>query len=139
MLCASSKFTHFCSFVPISNRNLVSFFTSYQFVNLHRNINLPVLPAGLQIMADQGFEHRHPVIVLPRANQPQIPALMRRSVITCYFCLYSHTNQSVNILLFFYFLGVSSPEEAWLRGVLVSLKIPIQLQVPVDPDTTYFV
>ena len=39
---------------------------------------LPVLPDGLQIMADQGFEHHHPVIVLPRANQPQLTPLMRR-------------------------------------------------------------
>ena len=39
---------------------------------------MPVLPAGLQILADQGFEHRLPIIVLPRANQPQVPANMRR-------------------------------------------------------------
>ena len=45
---------------------------------VHRNVNLPVLPAGLQIMADQGFEHRLPVIVLPHANQPQLPPMMRR-------------------------------------------------------------
>ena len=50
----------------------------FQFCIIFRNINLPVLPQGLQIMADQGFENRHPVIVLPRANQPQIPAVMRR-------------------------------------------------------------
>ena len=43
-----------------------------------RYINVPVLPAGLQIMADQGFENRLPIIVLPRVNQPQIPAIMRR-------------------------------------------------------------
>ena len=36
------------------------------------HINLPVLPQGLQIMADQGFEHNFPVLVLPQANQPQI-------------------------------------------------------------------
>ena len=44
------------------------------------NVNLPMLPQGLQIMADQGFEHRLPIIVLPRANQPQLPAVMRRYV-----------------------------------------------------------
>ena len=44
----------------------------------HKYINLPVLPQGLQIMADQGFEHRLPVMVLPRANQPQIAEIMRR-------------------------------------------------------------
>ena len=42
------------------------------------DITLPVLPQGLQIMADQGFEHNDPVIVLPRANQPQLSRLMRR-------------------------------------------------------------
>ena len=45
-----------------------------------RNVNLPVLPAGLQIMADQGFDHCNPIIVLPRANQPQVSQIMRRSV-----------------------------------------------------------
>ena len=29
-------------------------------------------------MADQGFAHNLPVIVLPQANQPQIPRIMRR-------------------------------------------------------------
>ena len=29
------------------------------------NVPLPVLPQGLQIMADQGFAHQPPVIVLP--------------------------------------------------------------------------
>ena len=29
-------------------------------------------------MADQGFDHSNPVIVLPHANQPQLTALMRR-------------------------------------------------------------
>ena len=43
-----------------------------------RQINLPMLPQGLQIMADQGFHNRPPVIVLPRFNQPNIPAQMRR-------------------------------------------------------------
>ena len=42
------------------------------------HINLPVLPAGLQIMADQGFEHQLPILVLPKANQVQIPKIMRR-------------------------------------------------------------
>ena len=31
----------------------------------YSHVNLPVLPQGLQIMADQGFEHNLPVIVLP--------------------------------------------------------------------------
>ena len=43
-----------------------------------RNIQLPVLPQGLQIMADQGFAHQPPVIVLPRANQPALTAEMRK-------------------------------------------------------------
>ena len=42
------------------------------------NVNVPVLPQGLQIMADQGFRHALPVIVLPRRNQAQVPAMMRR-------------------------------------------------------------
>ena len=29
-------------------------------------------------MADQGFEHRHPIVVLPRANQPQVNRIIRR-------------------------------------------------------------
>ena len=31
-------------------------------------------------MADQGFEHNLPVIVLPKANQQQLTAIMRRLV-----------------------------------------------------------
>ena len=50
------------------------------FFKIVRNVNLPVLPAGLQIMADQGFEHRHPILVLPWANQPQVARIMRRRV-----------------------------------------------------------
>ena len=46
------------------------------------NINLPVLPPGLQILADQGFEHNPPVLVLPRANQQPVPAILRQYV-TC--------------------------------------------------------
>ena len=46
------------------------------------NIRLPVLPQGLHIMADQGFRHQDPVIVLPRANQPAISADMRRYVMS---------------------------------------------------------
>ena len=45
---------------------------------IYSQINLPVLPAGLQIMADQGFQNRNPVLVLPRFNQPGIPPDMRR-------------------------------------------------------------
>ena len=45
---------------------------------LCRQINIPVLPAGLQIMADQGFRNRHPVIVLPRFNQAAVAANVRR-------------------------------------------------------------
>ena len=48
-------------------------------------IQLPVLPAGLQIMADQGFRNTHPLIVLPRHNQPQLPRHMRRySHVSCH-------------------------------------------------------
>ena len=43
-----------------------------------QNVNVPVLPQGLHIMADQGFQHRLPVMVIPHQNQPQIPAPMRR-------------------------------------------------------------
>ena len=43
-----------------------------------RNINVPPLPPGMQIMADQGFEHHAPVIVMPHANQPQLPPLMHQ-------------------------------------------------------------
>ena len=45
---------------------------------LFRQINIPVLPQGLQIMADQGFQNLAPVIVLPRRNQPAIAANVRR-------------------------------------------------------------
>ena len=38
-----------------------------------------------KIMADQGFEHRHPVIVLPHRNQPQVPAAMRRFFLSTFF------------------------------------------------------
>ena len=31
-------------------------------------------------MADQGFEHRLPVIVMPHVNQPQLPRFMRRLI-----------------------------------------------------------
>ena len=37
------------------------------------HIGLPPLPQGLQIMADQGFQHRLPVLVLPKTNQQQLP------------------------------------------------------------------
>ena len=42
------------------------------------NIVLPVLPRALQIMADQGFEHNLPVLVLPKANQAQVSKMMHR-------------------------------------------------------------
>ena len=44
----------------------------------YQNVHMPVLPQGLQIMADQGFAHGLPVIVLPRHNQAPIPVGMRR-------------------------------------------------------------
>ena len=53
----------------------------YAYLCTNNTVNghlLPVLSQGLQIMADQGFEHQHPVIVLPWRNQPQIPRIMRR-------------------------------------------------------------
>ena len=50
------------------------------FMYFCSHVHLPVLPQGLQIMADQGFEHRLQVIVLPKANQPQISHQMRRFV-----------------------------------------------------------
>ena len=34
----------------------------------YRNINVPVLPQGLRIMADQGFQHGPPVILLSHHN-----------------------------------------------------------------------
>ena len=46
--------------------------------NCFGNVHLPVLPQGLQILADQGFQHNPPVIVIPCQNQPQIPTGMRR-------------------------------------------------------------
>ena len=48
--------------------------------NVFSHIHLPVLPHGLQIMADQGFAHNPPVIVLPRANQPQLTRRMWRYI-----------------------------------------------------------
>ena len=45
---------------------------------LSSQIQLPVLPAGLQIMADQGFRNRNPIIVLPRFSQPAIHPDIRR-------------------------------------------------------------
>ena len=44
----------------------------------YQNVNIPVLPQGLTILADQGFKHQLPVLVLPCQNQPQLPAAMRR-------------------------------------------------------------
>ena len=45
---------------------------------IYSTMALPVLPPGLQIMADQGFEHNNPIIVLPRANQRQLNPVIRR-------------------------------------------------------------
>ena len=69
------------------------------FFAVFSQINIPVLPAGLQIMADQGFQNGYPVLVLPRFNQPVIPVNMRRytSVIQKYeqlFCRVYDTFES---------------------------------------------
>ena len=58
--------------------------SQYLSIDAFSNITLPVLPNGLQLMADQGFEHRLPIIVLPKANQQQVPAVMRTWV--CFWC-----------------------------------------------------
>ena len=43
-----------------------------------RLIRLPVLPNGLQIMADPGFPNRRPLLVMPKRNDPRISDDMRR-------------------------------------------------------------
>ena len=63
---------------------------------LIRNIHLPVLPPGLRIMADQGFEHRLPVLVMPHANQPQLPRNMCRFTQLHFF--FSQNRNKCNIL-----------------------------------------
>ena len=66
----------------ISLHLIICFLTPHNFYFIHHvffsQINLPVLPAGLQIMADQGFQNAHPILVLPRYNQPAIQPDMRR-------------------------------------------------------------
>ena len=45
-----------------------------------RNITIPVLPQGIQIMADQGFRYQPAIIVLPKANRPAFTPEMRKYV-----------------------------------------------------------
>ena len=56
-------------------------------VNYVRNITIPVLPQGLQIMADQGFRHQPPIIVLPKANRPVFTAEMCKYVNNCIYSI----------------------------------------------------
>ena len=50
------------------------------YVNVHnyRYVHIPVLPQGLQIMADLGFANRHPLLVSTRANIPNVPEHMKK-------------------------------------------------------------
>ena len=43
-----------------------------------RYVNIPVLPQGLQIMADLGFGNRPPLILPARENVLNVPDLMRK-------------------------------------------------------------
>ena len=43
-----------------------------------RHVNLPVLPNGLHIMADQGFVRTGNVLVLPRNHRNIFPRALRR-------------------------------------------------------------
>ena len=45
---------------------------------LIRHVNLPVLPNGLQIMADQGFPRTPPLLITTRNNRINLPAAVRR-------------------------------------------------------------
>ena len=46
----------------------------------YRHLNIPVLPNGLHIMADQGFPRTAVFLVAPKRNAPnQLPAHIRRS------------------------------------------------------------
>ena len=49
-------------------------------------------------MADQGFENRPPVIVLPHQNQPQLSQIMRRYVAKCFISNVADNCHSSNIL-----------------------------------------
>ena len=43
-----------------------------------RHLQIPALPAGLQIMADQGFANRRPLLLLVSRLGIQMPAEMER-------------------------------------------------------------
>ena len=66
----------------------------HNYLVFSRHINVTMLPPELQIMTDQGFAHRLPVIVLPRANQLQIPCRMRRlnisNIVIIFFSTFSN-------------------------------------------------
>ena len=90
------------------------------------------MPQGLQIMADQGFEHRLPVIVLPRANQPQIAKIMRRFALMTKFTIRAFgITVYVAIVTELYcdnFIpGVLNLDVVWLNTVLIFSKIVILL------------
>ena len=57
------------------------------FIFPYRNVNIPVLPQGLKIMADPGFQYMNPLIVLPRpahfplADDLRLAFKSRRSMI----------------------------------------------------------
>ena len=50
------------------------------FLYFNSHIRLPVLPNGLQIMADQGFANIRPLLVMPRAQYPGVDEIMRELV-----------------------------------------------------------
>ena len=55
----------------------------YKFMTisfLNSNIVLPVIPNGLQIMADQGFPRMNPLLIPARNNRNNLPARIRRLV-----------------------------------------------------------
>ena len=54
-------------FLPTST----SLITEFLFP-LFSDINLPVLPPGLLIMADQGFDHNIPILVLTKSKSTSI-------------------------------------------------------------------
>ena len=47
---------------------------------IYSNVNIPVLPNGLKIMADQGFAFARPLLIPPSKNM-RLPDRLRKLVI----------------------------------------------------------
>ena len=58
------------------NNREATFFSSH--------INIPLLPDGLRIMADQGFKYAKPLLITPNKNV-RLPENLRKYVNTCKF------------------------------------------------------